>query len=640
MKKNGARNSHAFWMRLGSMTIFVALIIAILPTTDSSGQGKAKEALFEYLSPLPDAELVSAGTTIAFRPSVEVGRAPIETVSVTAVGQRSGPHAGQLILADDKETFIFKPLQTFTDGEMVRVTIEFGEGLQQEATTSAFEYAFYVAPPPPAVKANEMWTVEGPTTRVTDTLQGPSSPPPYHSTSQPYLTAPADLPQFNVTSTAGTGEGYVFLAYYNYLHIGQSNTYLLILDNSGEPVFYRSLSPLRAALDFKKQPNGLLTYFNPAPTEARFYALDETYSIVGSYEAGNGYTTDLHDLQLLSNEHALLMIYDYQTVDMSELVPGGDPEATVVGCILQELDSDGNVVFQWRSWDHISILDSNQDLTDSFIRYIHCNSIEQDHDGHLLMSSRHLNEVTKINRQTGAIIWRLGGPQNQFTFTNDPGFFYQHDARRLPNGNLTIYDNRTDQTPEYSRAVEYALDETNMTATRVWEFRNSPDTYAPAMGNHQRLPNGNSLVGWGWSSVPILTEAAPDGTKVFELSAEPTNGSYRAFRFPWEGHPEWPPRLAATKNGSTITLHFSWNGATEVSAYRVYGGRASERMTQLGIVSKDGFEDVFVFNAPEDGLYSFQVIPIDSHGAAMAYSSTYYVFIGGNPTYLPLISGR
>lgn len=636
LKRISERNYRAFWLRVGTLAIFVALVLSILPAANTSGQERAGKALFEYLSPRPGAQLVSTGTTIAFRAATNSGASLIDRVSVTAVGQRSGLHSGQLILAGDRETIIFEPVEAFAEDELVRVTIEVGRDVPEEATSSVYEYAFHVAPSPPAMKESEMWAPEPPTLPA----NARSATGLHYSATQPYLTAPADLPQFEITSTAGTSDGYIFMAYFNYANVSESDAYLLILDNDGEPVFYRRLFPLRAALDFKKQPNGLLTYFNPAPEEKRFYALDETYSTVGTYEAGNGYVTDLHDLQILPDGHALLMIYDFQTVDMAKLVPGGDPEATVVGCILQEIDTGGNVVFEWRSWDHISILDSNQDLTDSFIRYIHCNSIEQDYDGHILISSRHLNEVTKINRQTGEIIWRLGGAQNQFTFANDAGFFYQHDARRLPNGNLTIYDNRTNGTPEYSRAVEYALDETNMIATRVWEYRNSPDTYGPALGNHQRLPNGNSIIGWGWSSEPILSEVAPDGTEVFELSAEPTHGTYRAFRFPWEGHPTWPPRLVATTNGFAVTLHFSWNGATDVSAYRVYGGRAPRPMTLLWSMAKEGFENVFVYNTPEEGHYSFRVMAVDSQGAEMAYSNTYSVLVGGDPIYLPLIAGR
>lgn len=177
--------------------------------------------------------------------------------------------------------------------------------------------------------------------------------------------------------------------------------------------------------------------------------LDSTYTRVDTYRAGNGYSTDLHELQLLPNGHALLMIYDPQTVDMSRIVPGGNPAATVVGLVIQELDAQKQVVFEWRSWDHFQITDATaEDLTAAVIDYAHGNALERDADGNILLSSRHMDEITKIDRQTGDIMWRLGGKHNQFTFVNDPQpFVHQHDVRRLPNGNITLFDNQSDQTP-------------------------------------------------------------------------------------------------------------------------------------------------------------------------------------------------
>ena len=48
--------------------------------------------------------------------------------------------------------------------------------------------------------------------------------------------------------------------------------------------------------------------------------------------------------------------------------------------------------------------------------------LTQTKDGNLLLSCRHLDEVIKINKNTGNIMWRLGGEaskNNEFTFLND-----------------------------------------------------------------------------------------------------------------------------------------------------------------------------------------------------------------------------
>ena len=93
-------------------------------------------------------------------------------------------------------------------------------------------------------------------------------------------------------------------------------------------------------------------------------------------------------------------------------------------------------------------------------------------DNNLLVSLRTTSEIVKINRQTGEVMWRLGGKANQFTFVgeheeNAPYYTVgQHDIHRLANGNLLYFDNGnisgggiTPSDRTYSRAVEYQLDE-------------------------------------------------------------------------------------------------------------------------------------------------------------------------------------
>jgi hypothetical protein len=119
---------------------------------------------------------------------------------------------------------------------------------------------------------------------------------------------------------------------------------------------------------------------------------------------------------------------------------------------------------------------------------------------------------------------------------NDPiKFNYQHAIRRLPNGNITLYDNGNFHTPPFSRGVEYKLDEVNKTATLVWQYRHKPsDVWGFAMGFMQRLENGNSLISWGSISTPALTEVRPNGTKALEISLPNGIYSYRIFKYPYK----------------------------------------------------------------------------------------------------------
>jgi hypothetical protein len=286
------------------------------------------------------------------------------------------------------------------------------------------------------------------------------------------------------------------------------------------------------------------------------------------------------------------------------------------------------------------------DLTADRINYIHCNSVNLVDDGNILLSSRHLNEVTKIGYPGGEIIWRLGGKGSDFIFVNDPhnGFFLQHDAREMVNGNITVYDNRTGIDPAFfSRGVEYSLNEDTepMEATMVWQYINTPVTYAGAMGNMQRLPGGNSLIGWGFSSAPLLTEVTPAGQKVFELSTAKPAATYRAFRYPWVGHPTWPPVLVARPAGPLkIKLYFSWNGATEIASYRLYGDTNPVPTTLLAEVPRDGFETTFLFEASEPGVFYFRIMPLDKEGKVTEYSPTVFMVASEDSIMFPVVVGN
>jgi hypothetical protein len=357
---------------------------------------------------------------------------------------------------------------------------------------------------------------------------------------------PASLPVLTPTLYGTPAPGHLFLSVYPWW--GTLTPYMLILDNSGTPVFYRE----GATTDFKLQPNGLITYFDLAA--AKFYALDSTYAVVDSFACTNGYETDPHELLLLPNGHALLLGIDTQIVDMSTIVPGGNPETTVLGQIIQELDADKQVVFEWRSWDHYQITDAtHENLLAGYIDYVHANALEIDADGGLLMSARHMDEITKIDRNTGAIVWRWGGRNNQFSFVGDTlQFSHQHAIRRLMNGHYLLFDNGNFHTPRFSRAAEYVLDQDAKTAELVWQYRNVPDIYGAAMGNAQRLPNGSTLICWG-TGQPEITEVSSDGQLVMQLALPGNYMSYRAFR------EEWPPRRTASTTGAVRAVALSAN---------------------------------------------------------------------------------
>jgi len=526
--------------REGLVAALVLGVCLALPSP-SPAFGKSLPGI-DYLSPEPESDRVLEQTNIVLRPGGIVDGASIGNGRLLVTGSRSGVHAGKLRLSDDRQTMTFTPSDPFLPGETVLCQIGSGIKTDRLGDVPPAQFSFTIAgperdaiPPLPRFPAGELDVLDEDGAIHIDSIPSPPPPPPL----------PPDFPHITASVFGTPAPGRLFLSNFH-LTSETTNPYLMILDNDGTPFFQRKLGSL--AQDFKMQPDGRLTYYD---TDAKcFYALNARYAVVDSFRTGNGYVTDGHDLVILPNGHALLMSYDPELVDLNP-IKSGLGFGIAVGLILQELDRDKQVIFQWRSWDHFQITDEIVRTTfGGGLDYVHGNSIDADADGNLLISCRSMNELTKISRTTGDILWRMGGKNNQFTFVNDPFFFtHQHAARWLPNGHIVLFDNGNFRLPLFSRAVEYAVDQTQKIATLVWQYRLTPDVFGPALGYVQRLPNGNTLIGWG-ATTPTLTEVAPEGSIVSQLSFDPGTFSYRAFRF------EWPPVKAAqiTFQPSTLRL--------------------------------------------------------------------------------------
>jgi len=293
--------------------------------------------------------------------------------------------------------------------------------------------------------------------------------------------------------------------------------------------------------DFKVNYNNKLSYFDRL--SKGWFIMDSLQNEVDSVYCLNGYTADNHDFLALANGNYVLFAYDDQPYAMDTVVAGGDPNAMVEGLIIQELDANHNLVFEWKSWDHFHVTDNMYlNLTASNIPFIHANAIDIDFDGHFLVSCRGLDEITKIHRTTGEVIWRWGGTQNEFTFVNDYPFTHQHSIRSLGNNRYLLYDNgnysaQYTGTINISRAVEYELDTNLMEATLVWEFVHPDSLYTPSIGGVQRLPNGNTLIDFGnlqWQNIgSIVTEVDTNNQIVFQLEYDNGGNLYRAQKFDW-----------------------------------------------------------------------------------------------------------
>jgi hypothetical protein len=508
----------------------------------------------KYLSPRNGSFYVSKQTSIIIKPGDSLNASSVSSRLFIVSGSISKLHSGTAVLSDDHRTVVFKPSVEFSVGERVTAQLISGLRTTNGKILGGLIWSFTIS------KRKAISTEGGIANNSFNDSSALNDDPVYALGPDRDAggrlavdSIPSDFPVINPTYGSNPAPGRIFMSSFEATYYQSTVTpYLLILNNDGSPYWYKRLAA--NAIDFKVQPTGLLTYYDAS--KHLFYGLDSSYMVVDSFMCGDGLVTDLHDCWLLPNGHALLIACDTQQRDLSGFIKGGNPQAEVIGAVIQEIDKAKNVVFQWSSFDYFKFEDAiHQNFTTQYLDYVHANSIMQDTDGNLILSSRHLDEVTKINRETGAIIWRMGGQHNEFKFLNDTlGFSHQHAVRRTAAGTITLFDNGNYHPVPNSRALEYNVDEQAKTCELVWQYHHVPEIQTAAMGNVERLSNGNTMVSWGLAtSSPALTEVNPDGSLAYELTISTPNSSYRAFRFPWS------PTTAGVKSNQSSSFSLEQN---------------------------------------------------------------------------------
>ena len=569
---------------------------------------------YQYVDPRPESEYVAPETRLLIRLADDRAVDLLNLSDFIHVqGDKSGIHSGRTTIASDGRTIIFQPTAPFKENEAVDVTLTPLFGSSGAPAIEPIQYRFYVLRPGPVRFAANTATPAVPpavkTQASTLTLLAGAPVPRVPVIMSNGVSVPSDFPHVYVAANRHPADGYIFIEY------NRDARCALILDNAGDPVWYRRGG---TAEDFKVQKNGMIT-------ETQYRGYDQNFNWVKDFHATNGYSTDSHELQVLEDGGYLLLgLRTISGVDMSRMVDGGQPDATVHETCVQEFTAADELIFQWRSWENYDIADIGpqhaEDVRASSVRVAHLNAIDVDWDGHILVSSRHLSQITKVHRRTGQVIWRVGGPNSDFVFVNDPlgGFSCQHDCRVVGPRRYTVFDNGNDHNPPVSRAVEYELDPNAMTATLVWEYRATPDRYAYYQGNAQRLPNGNTLINFVLAEYPKVTEVSPEGEIEFEMGFLSGGiNAYRVFRFPWTGVVE-KPYLVVEANVDKVTLLFNKFGDPNVAFYRIYGGVEPQPETVICTCA----QTLLHLRELENGRrYYFRVTAVDVNGVESDFSN-------------------
>lgn len=109
---------------------------------------------------------------------------------------------------------------------------------------------------------------------------------------------------------------------------------------------------------------------------------------------------------------------------------------------------------------------------------------------------------------------------------------------------------------------------------------------------------------------------------------------YRVLRSNWIGYPRTTPALTVISNSTTnqYDIYTSWNGATEVSSWVLYGATSlsgSASSSKLNQVNKTTFETYFSLSKDTAASYPWvQARAVSSNGTVLGYSD--YVSLNGS----------
>jgi hypothetical protein len=579
-----------------------ALLLLSLLAAGCGGAGSGPPAAVSALHPppalvsvfpVPGSRVASPGAEIAFRgvPARRLG-----TVSVS--GSRSGRHGGRIAADSDGEGASFLPSRPFIPGEVVTVSthlqVRGARGGRFRFTVATPAGAIPFSPPPPAAR------VPG------DVLSFRSRP---------------DLSPASVEVTRQSGpavSGDIFLAPQQ----GPLQGGPMIVGPRGELVWFKALPPGELAGDFRVQTyrgRAVLTWWQGrmgAGVGVGEDVIDDAaYRQLAVVHAADGLAADLHEFQLTPRGTALITAY--YPVYWSLSSGHGPARAIVLDSVVQEIDvATGRLLFEWDSLDHVPLHDSYQPRPTTPgqpFDYFHVNSVQAADDGDLIISARNTWAAYEIDRHTGAVIWTLGGRHSDFKLGPGVRFAFQHDVRVAAGAaTVSVFDDGAGPPAVHGESRALTLRLSPGAAALVGEVRHWPALLADWEGNSQPLPGGERFLGWGQQ--PYFSQFDGRGRMVFDGRFIGANSTYRAYRFPWSGHPASSPAIGAG-NGSVAV---SWNGATDVAWWRVLAaGRPRET------VPKQGFETVI--GVPPGRI---AVEALDRHGRVLGSSRTVSVGVG------------
>jgi arylsulfate sulfotransferase len=446
-------------------------------------------------------------------------------------------------------------------------------------------------------------------------------------------------------------------------------SYITMMDNQGEVIWY-SPSPALGDLDVRQLSNGDLFIEEQAPLN-RFLEINLLGEIVNTLPAPSQYPVNNHE-GLQTDHGTILYLSDVSRVVSNFPSSGTDPQAplktaTVDDNPVVEISATNGALLN--AWAPIDLLDPTrvtyltyQFPSPSGVDNEHANAVIEDkNDNSIIVSLRDQNAVFKFLRTTGQLKWILA-PHDNWGAKYQPYLlkpvgtpfawsYGQHAPEITPQHTLLLYDDGNQRAEpfaapvadqnNYSRAVEYKIDETTMEISQVWDSSqlSGDRLYTGAVGDADWLSkSGNVLATYGFvsyvngahpspysasASMARIIEMTHDQVPhvVFDVSFFDSNNTqtnfsgyicYRSDRIPdLYAHPLLPVQdLSLTLLPAGPLLRFSGDPAR---TYSVITSTDHQQWQQIGIPVPGPQPDTFEFQDVSAGSMAARFYRIVGH---------------------------
>jgi hypothetical protein len=528
------------------------------------------------VSPLPGTPEATPQTQISL-----LGLSLSQLRSIYVIGSKSGRHAGSLRSYSSQTGVSFEPEAPFDEGEHVSVCayVATGKGVRRLATSFSVATPAHLSYQPP---------FEFPGTRgETQAYHSVDLKPPVITVNQPAgpQSAPGDI---LATPYAGPAEHGA-----------------MIFESSGQLVwFHRPPNPDWGIANLQVQSwnghqdlvfwQGLINTFGFGTGED--VILNKAYEQVARIRGANGLQADLHDVQLTPAGAAYITAYyPVRTQVPVSGEPGARRTAVVLDSVVQEIDvRTGLAMWEWQSLGHVPLSQSRMKAPapagSAPYDYFHVDSLQPLSDGNLLIGARNVWGVYAIAPHTGQIAWQLGTRHSNLTLGAGVRFAWPEEVQMLPTEQLALYDGGASSATS-PRGEVIDLQWSNKTASLASGGQLQRTFAMPrgaGQGSIQPLADGDWLVGWG--GLPNFTEYDSEGNVIYDAQFPAQEVGYRTYREPWQGQPSAAPNLLANTSATSMTAYVSWDGATDVVAWRLLAGPTPNTLESVATVPATGFE--------------------------------------------------